>query len=49
MTARPLAEQPGEDKPMEDSASFGAWLKRRRKALDLTQAELLDAFDHEVY
>ena len=25
---------------MEDSPSFGAWLKQRRKALDLTQAEL---------
>ena len=25
---------------MEDSASFGAWVKRRRKALDLTQTEL---------
>jgi predicted ATPase/transcriptional regulator with XRE-family HTH domain len=25
---------------MEENASFGAWLKRRRKALDLTQAEL---------
>jgi predicted ATPase/transcriptional regulator with XRE-family HTH domain len=25
---------------MEDSASFGAWLKRHRRALDLTQAEL---------
>src|SRR6266498_2742592 len=40
MTVRPLAERTGEDKPMEDSASFGAWLKQRRKALDLTQAEL---------
>src|SRR5687768_4020418 len=25
---------------MDDSASFGAWLRRRRKALDITQAEL---------
>ncbi len=25
---------------MEDTASFGTWLKQRRKALDLTQAEL---------
>jgi predicted ATPase/class 3 adenylate cyclase len=25
---------------MDESASFGAWLQRRRKALDLTQAEL---------
>lgn len=25
---------------MEESPSFGTWLKRRRKALDLTQADL---------
>src|SRR5919202_1713609 len=25
---------------MDDSLSFGSWLKRRRKTLDLTQAEL---------
>src|SRR4029078_3887353 len=25
---------------MEETTSFGAWLKRRRKALDLTQEEL---------
>jgi transcriptional regulator with XRE-family HTH domain len=25
---------------MEETISFGAWLKRRRKALDLTQEEL---------
>ena len=27
---------------MDPSASFGAWLKQRRKALDLTQAHLAD-------
>jgi predicted ATPase/class 3 adenylate cyclase len=27
---------------MDEIASFGAWLRRRRKALDLTQAELAD-------
>jgi predicted ATPase/class 3 adenylate cyclase len=27
---------------MDESASFGAWLQRRRKALDLTQAELAE-------
>src|SRR3712207_5957377 len=26
--------------PMDTTASFGAWLRRRRKALDLTQDEL---------
>src|SRR5215216_3757691 len=40
MTARPLAEPTEADKPMEDSASFGVLVKRHRKALDLTQAEL---------
>jgi transcriptional regulator with XRE-family HTH domain len=25
---------------MEDQASFGYWIRRRRKALDLTQSDL---------
>ena len=27
---------------MDEHASFGAWIQRRRKALDLTQAELAE-------
>ena len=27
---------------MDQQASFGAWIQRRRKALDLTQAELAE-------
>src|SRR5215213_10147229 len=29
-----------QERVMDEHASFGAWIQRRRKALDLTQAEL---------
>jgi len=32
---------PAQEKQMEHTASFGYWLRRRRKALDLTQADLV--------
>src|SRR5215216_5798292 len=31
-----------QERVMDEHASFGAWLQRRRKALDLTQAELAE-------
>src|SRR5687768_16774127 len=31
-----------EDHPMEETVSFASWLKARRRALDMTQAELAD-------
>src|SRR5947199_274162 len=34
---------------MERTHSFGYWLRRRRKALDLTAAELADDFPDGVY
>ena len=33
---------------MDDTGTFGQWLKRRRKALDLTQAELADAVGYSL-
>src|SRR5215213_2302018 len=31
-----------QERVMDEHASFGAWIQRRRKALDLTQAELAE-------
>ncbi|MFN8472600.1 MAG: tetratricopeptide repeat protein [Anaerolineae bacterium] len=33
---------------MEDTGTFGQWLKRRRKALDLTQADLAEAVGYSI-
>ena len=33
---------------MDDTGTFGQWLKRRRKALDLTQADLADAVGYSL-
>ena len=38
---RPATIRPARDEEtMDDNASFGYWIRRRRKALDLTQATL---------